>query len=129
MRQAILERSSPPDIFMIVDEAILRRGVDARGVMAAQLRYLAHLAERPNIDVRILPFEAGLHASPAGAFKIISLPESFPEVACVESPAGAAYLEAPHVRHFEDVYDRLRESAHSPEASITSLNRVAKSLE
>lgn len=129
MRQAILERSAPPDISMIVDEAILRRQVGANGVMAGQLRHLIDLAERPNIEVRVLPFTAGLHASPAGAFKIISLPEPFPEVACVESPAGAAYLEAPHVQHFADVYDQLRDSAETTDASIALLKKAVTTLE
>lgn len=55
--------------------------------------------------------------------------DRFRRVACVKSPAGAAYLEAPHVQHFADVYDQLRDSAQTADASIAALKRVVKTLE
>lgn len=129
MRQAILERSVPPTLSMILDEALLHRHVGGPEVQARQLRRLGELVERPNIEIRVLPFSAGAHASPDGAFKIITLPEPFPQVACVESPAGAIYLEPPHIERFTAVYDRFQEAALTPTASLTLIKKVSQNLE
>lgn len=65
LRQAILERESPPEMFFILDEAVVRRWVGAKPrdgkVMARQLRRLQELNERPGISIQIMPFTQGFH--------------------------------------------------------------------
>lgn len=128
-RQAILERSEPPRLFMIVDEAVLWRKVGGAGVLAGQLRHLADRAARPNIEFRVLPFESGAHASPAGHFNIVTLTDPYPEVVFVESSAGALYLEPPKTERFVGKYDQLCSAALDAEQSVDRVTAIAEELE
>lgn len=66
-RQELLERSEPPHIWAVVDEAVIRRAVGGRATMRAQLRHLLEQARRPHVTVQILPFEAARTRRPWGA--------------------------------------------------------------
>jgi len=129
MRQVVLSRAEPVRLEMILDEAALRRTVGGAQVQAAQLRYLISQLERSNIELRVLPFGSGAHASPDGSFRLVDSPEPFPELACVESPAGMLYLEPPKTERFTAMYDQLHEHALSSDASIALIELVAKELE
>ncbi|WP_340684856.1 helix-turn-helix transcriptional regulator [Amycolatopsis coloradensis] len=48
-----------------IDEAALRRQVGGPRVMANQLRHLITMAERPTVELRVIPFAAGAHAGDA----------------------------------------------------------------
>lgn len=65
LRQARLTQEPVLRLSVVMDEAVLLRGVGDREVMRAQLVRLAEVAELPNVDLRILPFSqnAGLHGS------------------------------------------------------------------
>lgn len=69
-RQRILDLTDPPEMFFILDEAAIRRQVGGADVMATQLRKLKELAQRPNINIQIVPFTAGAHVGIKGSFSI-----------------------------------------------------------
>ncbi|MBE1581405.1 helix-turn-helix domain-containing protein [Amycolatopsis roodepoortensis] len=48
-----------------IDEAALHRQVGGPLVMANQLRHLVSMAERPTVELRVIPFAAGAHAGDA----------------------------------------------------------------
>src|SRR6201996_9393974 len=48
-RQHILDHERPPEFWVLLDEAVLRRPVGGPEVMADQLEYLAAAAQRPHI--------------------------------------------------------------------------------
>jgi hypothetical protein len=104
-RKAVLARPEPLELSVITDEAVLRRQVGSAETFAAQLRHLAECATRPNIEIMVLPFRVGPHASPSGAFKIFTMPEPFPQVAHAETPQGAVYIESPACDRLVQVYD------------------------
>jgi transcriptional regulator with XRE-family HTH domain len=68
-RQQVLTREPPVELTVVLDESCLRRRIGAEQVMYDQLIYLADLAGRPNIEIRILPLEAQ-HAVLGPAFLI-----------------------------------------------------------
>lgn len=70
--QAFLQRG---ELEVIVNEAACRQVVGGPAVMAGQIRHVLTLSER--FRVRVLPFDAGAHASPDGGFGLLD-------------PAGAA---------------------------------------
>ena len=88
--QGILNRRQPPELTYILSEAVIRRRMAiADGVGSAQLQALIDEAERPNVTIRVLPLDAGLHPGIQGAFAIIKLPEQQnPDVAYVEGLMG-----------------------------------------
>ncbi|MBE1490177.1 helix-turn-helix domain-containing protein [Plantactinospora soyae] len=74
-RQAVLDRDEPPQFFVVVDEMVIRRLCGSREVVVAQLEHLMDLAERPNINLHVIPTTLGLYSGLAGAFIIADLPD------------------------------------------------------
>ena len=97
-RADILHRVSPPapKLMVVLNEAIIRRPVGGPLVMAEQLRHLAKVSELSNVDLRILPFSAGMHrgALAAGSFVILDFAEDDePTTVYSEALTGSAYLQ------------------------------------
>ena len=55
LRQERLTREPVLQLSVVVDEAVLLRGIGDRGIMRDQLARLADAAEMPNVDLRVLP--------------------------------------------------------------------------
>ncbi|MFG3041336.1 helix-turn-helix domain-containing protein [Streptomyces sp. NPDC048330] len=58
-RQRILERPSPPMLFVVMDESCIRRPIGGSEVMAAQLDRIAEFAASPNSVIQMAPFAMG----------------------------------------------------------------------
>lgn len=128
-RQRILSGDEPPRLMVIIDEGALRREVGGRECMSAQIRHLSEQAKKPNIEVRVLPFSAGAHASPTGAFRVFTMEEPLPSVGYVETPTGAIYVESPETERLTLTYDKLREAALSPDESAHLISEIAEEFE
>ncbi len=93
-RQALMERPDAPHLWVVVDEAALRRPVGGAKVMRAQLERLLDAATLPNITLQVLPFKAGAHPALTGAFSVLRFADKeVPDVAYVEHLSGALYLD------------------------------------
>lgn len=76
-RQGVLTRSlpAPPELDVILSEAVLRRPIADREGMRQQLRHLVSVTTQSNVSVRILPLAAGpTLASETGAFVLLDFP-------------------------------------------------------
>ena len=129
-RQRRLEDDPPLDLWVIHDEAVIRRTVGGPVVMRHQLAHLLVVSGLPGVTLQVLPFDSGAHASHDGPFSIIEFHDrSDSEVVYVESAAGPIYLEKDRdVRASSEVFDRLRAAALPPEASLELISRVAREL-
>ncbi|MGW4425040.1 helix-turn-helix domain-containing protein [Streptosporangium sp. NPDC004631] len=127
-RQEILKGDNPPRLSVIIDEAVLRRKVGGPACLTEQLRHLAEQAVQPNIEIRVLPFSAGAHASPTGAFRVLMMEARFPEVAYAETAKGAIYVESPDTEQFILTYDNLQKLALGPEESAEFISATAEEV-
>jgi transcriptional regulator with XRE-family HTH domain len=131
-RQAILGRADPPHVWTVVDEAALRRSVGGLEVIGAQLDRLMELAERPHIDIQVLPASAGAHTGLDGTFTILSFPPEFtfdPGVVYVQTRITGHYYEEPgEIAEYRNALTRLRIQAISPEDSPLMIAQIAKEL-
>lgn len=128
-RQTVLERTTPPGLSLVVDEAALRRAVGGAPVLADQVRALAAAAARPHVEIRVLPFSVGAHAGADCGFRLLKLAEPFVEVVLLDRPSGIVVVEAPDSARFGSVYAELKASALDPAESVEMLNVVAAQLE
>jgi transcriptional regulator with XRE-family HTH domain len=124
-RQALLDRDDPPELRVLLDEAVLQRPVGGPAVMAAQLRRLLEDAERPAVTLRVLPIATGAHAGMDGPFTIFGFPApAEPDVVALDSAADALYLEGPEdLRRYRRVFERLLPAALPPEESTAFIAR------
>ncbi|RDG34481.1 helix-turn-helix domain-containing protein [Streptomyces corynorhini] len=93
IRQHVLERESPPRAHFIIDQAVLERVVGTPDIMRAQLRKLLDVAERPHVNLQVLPWSAGGTPGLEGPFAVLSLPDPIPDIGYTEGPAGILYVE------------------------------------
>jgi transcriptional regulator with XRE-family HTH domain len=129
-RQDSLERNPPLDVWLILDESVVRRTIGGDGVMRGQLARLVEASRKPNVTLQVLPFDSGSHAGLRGSFSILEFPErADSDVAYVESVAGIIYLEKEReVKHCAEAFDRLRAAALSPGQSTDLIVEAAKEL-
>jgi transcriptional regulator with XRE-family HTH domain len=129
-RQELLARETPPQLEVVVNEAVLRRHVGGRAVMREQLRHLVELAKRPNIVVQVLPFSAGAHPAMTGSFIMLHFPAANGEPTIfVEVDSGALYPDRPpDFERYTWMFDQLRDLALSPAKSMALVSRVKEEL-
>ncbi len=97
--------------------------------MRAQLAHLLDLSHRSNVTLRVLPFTTGAPASPEGSFALFTMPEPFPDVAQINTEAGAIYVEMPEAERFDEAYTRLEHDALDVDASRAFVKDRMEQLE
>lgn len=127
-RQKILEGENAVQLEIVMEEAALRRIVGGRTVMRDQYRHLLNRVEHPNIEIRVVPFEAGALVSPNGGFMLLHMSDPFSLIAYAVSPAGGFYMESDDALRQADSYDRLREMSLDPEDSVAFIAALERNL-
>jgi hypothetical protein len=127
-RQELLTRPEPPHVWVIMDEAVLRRPYGGTAVLRAQLRRLAEAAELPHVTLQVVPFTSGGHAGASGAFSILRFGEDdLPDVVYIEQLTSALYLDQrADVEHYLEVVDHLSGEALTPEETKAFIERAAR---
>jgi hypothetical protein len=103
-QRAVFDSEPVPTVTVVMGEGALRCGPPE--VMEPQIRHIRSLSERPDIDVRVLAFSAGLYPR-RGSFMLLDFDDDEdPSVAYVEVPMGARYFDRPAERSdYEYVFD------------------------
>jgi transcriptional regulator with XRE-family HTH domain len=129
-RQEILTSGSPLELWLILDESVIRRPVGGPSVMSAQLEHLLAVGERPNVTLQLLPLAAGAHPALNGAFSILRFPEpSDPDMVYAEGVTGSAYLEKElDVHTCSEAFERLRQVALSPAGTADAIGKAAEEI-
>jgi transcriptional regulator with XRE-family HTH domain len=125
VRQQILTRDDDPcRLHAIIDENAIQRITDP-AIRRAQLSHLIEITGRPNVDVQVLPFTAGVYPVPGEVFYCLSFPDtSERDIVYIESAVDNRMLEeADEVDRYMLKFEKLRTAALSPEATRTTLKR------
>ncbi|MES4902374.1 MULTISPECIES: helix-turn-helix transcriptional regulator [unclassified Streptomyces] len=127
-RQVLLQADPAPDLFYILDEAVIRRHFGGPAVMRAQLARLIDLTETPTTVVQVLPFEHGGHALVGGTLTLMTL-DSGSQVAYEESITTGTLLEGNEaVAFLQRSYDLLTAHALSPGDSAALIQSTMEAL-
>src|SRR5215475_4906654 len=128
-RQDVLHRPDPLELWLILDEAVLRRMAGPSPVVLQQLEHLYEASQSPNVTLQILRFNTGLHPALGGSFAIIEFPERLdPDVVYTEGVTGQAYFEERdrEVRAQAETFDLLRASALPPAESRLLVRSISE---
>ncbi|NUU20634.1 MAG: helix-turn-helix transcriptional regulator [Streptomycetaceae bacterium] len=127
-RQEILTKADAPNVWLILDEAVLRRWPPVPGVAREQLEHLLSVGERPNVTIQVVPFEAGVHAGMHGFMALLSFNDA-EDCAYVEPACGGVIVtDAPTVATLQHRYDLLRADALSPAESAQMIRKILETL-
>lgn len=131
-RQQILTRGDDaPLVWAVLDEAVLRREIGSNETRREQLRRLLEVGELPNVEVQVIPFSSGPHASLDGAFGILTFPDARDQaVVHLETLVGSLFLEETReVDRYSLVFDHLRASALGRPETTALIEQMIRELE
>ena len=135
-RRLVRRQTAPPQLTVVLNEAIVRRPVGGTQVMAAQLDSLAESAALPNVALRVVPFTAGLHHGVmSGPFVILRFPlngdghDSEPATVYIDGFTGALYLDkAREVERYASAFENIWSAALDQAASRELIRQAAEEL-
>ena len=130
-RQQVLTRADAPQLWVVVDEAALRRPIGGPTVMREQVAYLIEASKLPNVTVQVIPFQAGGHAAAGGAFTLLRFPDQdLPDVVYMEQLTSALYLDKrDDVDHYAALMERLCVEAVPPARTAAILQETLRQLD
>ncbi|MEV6926041.1 helix-turn-helix transcriptional regulator [Dactylosporangium sp. NPDC051485] len=130
-RQQVLSRPDAPRLWVVVDEAALRRPIGGLDIMRGQIEALLEAnTSLPNVRLQVIPFNAGGHAAAGGAFTILRFPdEDLPDVVYIEQLTSALYLDKrDDVDLYAEAMERLCVEARPPTETSKVLEEIRKDL-
>ncbi|MGO8957534.1 MAG: helix-turn-helix domain-containing protein [Streptosporangiaceae bacterium] len=126
MERQRLARASPPDVWVVLDEAALRRQVGGPEVMRQQIEHLIGLSATPGVFLQFIPFSGGAHVAMDLPFVIMGFPDpADPEVVCMGYPTGVLWIEdLAEVHKYNMFFHHLQASALSLDESAALMTSV-----
>jgi hypothetical protein len=130
-RQQVLTRADAPKLWVVVDEAALRRPIGGIDIMRGQVDALLEANTLPNVRLQVIPFNAGGHAAAGGAFTILRFPDQdLPDVVYIEQLTSALYLDKrDDVDLYAEAMERLCVEARPPTDTQKVLEEIRRDLE
>ncbi|MCW7944513.1 XRE family transcriptional regulator [Streptomyces hygroscopicus] len=127
-QERIAAENNPLRLWVVLDEAALRRVVGNNHVMREQLDHLAEMSRLPHVTVQVLPFEVGAHPGLNGQYAILEFADAADSsVVYLEGVTSDLYLEKAHdVQKYAVMYEHLRAQALNVEQSRRFISDRAK---
>jgi transcriptional regulator with XRE-family HTH domain len=125
-RQRLLADPEPPKVWLVLDEAALRRAPDGDSEMRAQLEHLLSVTELPHVTLQIVPFRTGPHSAAGGPFSILRFEGwDVPDVVFLEQLDSALYHDdRAQVLGYRTIWDQLAVEAADPDESTGMLREL-----
>ncbi|MFF5919207.1 helix-turn-helix domain-containing protein [Streptomyces flavochromogenes] len=127
-RKALFDRRQVCEIELILDESVLKRAIGNEEVMSEQLAYLAECARRKNVNLQVLPLEAGLGGEYAGDRGMMNLVETpaHDHVTFLEIQGESLLItDRPKVSTHRQRYAKIRAQALDPRRSLGLIEELA----
>ncbi|HKT05984.1 MAG TPA: helix-turn-helix transcriptional regulator [Rugosimonospora sp.] len=127
-RQRLLTRADSPQLWVVIDEAALRRPIGGPAVLRAQIEALIEVTAVPNVRLQVIPFHVGGHAAAGGAFSLLRFPDQdLPDVVYIEQLTSAMYLDKREdVEHYVKAMERLCVEAEPPDYTTEVLRGLLR---
>jgi transcriptional regulator with XRE-family HTH domain len=125
-RQRLLTTANAPTLWVVLDEAALRRSLLRPAQTRAQITHLIEMNELSNVSLQVAPFSYGGHAAAGGPFSILRFAEpDLPDIVYLEQLTSALYLDKrSDVEHYAAVMDRLCAQVEPPDRTADILTRI-----
>ncbi|ADP78980.1 helix-turn-helix domain-containing protein [Pseudofrankia inefficax] len=129
-RQKLLTRPDGPRLWMVIDEAALRRRIGGRRIARTQIAHLLALTDHPTLTLQVTPFTAGSHAADGGAFSILRFPDpDLTDLVYLERLTGASYLDKrDDVDEYTIAMNQLCLDSATPDRTTGILHEITKTL-
>jgi transcriptional regulator with XRE-family HTH domain len=114
----------------VINEAALRRWIGGREVMHAQVRHLLDTRHAADVEILVLPFEAGEHPAQGQSFILLTFPDpEDPETVFLDYAHSSGFLEKQHeIRQHTSAFGVVASKALDAEQSRQKLEEIARAL-
>jgi transcriptional regulator with XRE-family HTH domain len=129
-RQKLLTQQRAPELWIVIDETVLRRPVAPPEVMRDQIYHLMQAAAMPKVKLQVIPFARCVHEGMYGPFTLFRFPHpELPDIVYLENVLGAVYLDQyDDVTAFHSALDRLCAQALPLNRTESYLDGIRKDL-
>ncbi|MEU3748165.1 MULTISPECIES: helix-turn-helix transcriptional regulator [Streptomyces] len=127
-RKALFDRKQVCEIELVLDESVLRRPIGSEEIMREQLAYLAECARRRNVNLQVLPLDAGLGGEYAGDRGMMNIVEtaSHDRVTFLEIQGESLLItDRAKVSTHIQRYAKIRAHALDPRRSLGLIEELA----
>ena len=126
-RQAVFGRVPPPQLRIIIDEAVLLRPVGGPEVMRPQMLRLIEVSERPNITIQVLKLDVGAHPAVTGHFTLLRFDRDAisPRVFCDGLTGGVLRSRPEEVERYSACFAILTKLASTPREAVRMFHAIA----
>ncbi|MFD7335220.1 MULTISPECIES: helix-turn-helix transcriptional regulator [Streptomyces] len=127
-QERVRAAENPLRLWVVIDEAALRRRVGDKQLMIDQLEFLIERSQLPHVTVQVLPFSMGAHPGINGQYAILEFPDaSDSSVVYIEGVTSDLYLEkANDVQKYSVMYEHLRAQALNVDQTREFITGIAK---
>ncbi|MEV4425501.1 helix-turn-helix transcriptional regulator [Streptomyces sp. NPDC049602] len=127
-RKALFDRKQVCEIELILDESVLKRPIGGEEVLREQLAHLAECARRRNVNLQVLPLDAGLcgeYAGDRGDLNIVESP-AHDHVTFLEIQGESLLItDRAKVSTHRQRYAKIRAQALDPRRSLGVIEELA----
>jgi transcriptional regulator with XRE-family HTH domain len=127
-RQAVLGREPDPlELVAVLHEAVLHDAAGGPDVLGDQLDHLLAMAERPNVEILVLPADGRAMFCPGEFELLVRQGDTSPFMAVIAIPGGASYHER-DVRSFITMFADVRAAALPPDESARRIEAIRETF-
>ncbi|WP_395361348.1 helix-turn-helix domain-containing protein [Streptomyces sp. YH02] len=127
-RKALFDRVPVCEIELVLDESVLRRQIGSKQVMREQLAHLAECARRRNVNLQVLPLDAGLdgeYSGDRGDLNVVETP-AHDHVTYLEIQGESLLItDRAKVSTHRQRYAKIRAQALDPRRSLGLIEELA----
>lgn len=130
IRQRLLHKADPVQLSVVVDEAALHRQVGGVAVLRAQLDHLVAACGRPNVTLRLAPFESGAYPGVDSNFLIMDFADpALTTTVFVEGLAGHFFFEKEtELERYYEAFTAINNATLDPADSVQRIKRIKTSI-
>jgi transcriptional regulator with XRE-family HTH domain len=120
--------ASPPTMWVVLDEAALRRQVGSPDIMRKQIEHLLEMTLAKSLFLQFIPFSSGAYVAMCLPFAILGFPDpADAEVVCIGYQTGVLWIEdVTEVDRYGVVFQHLQAAALSLEDSAALMAAALK---
>ena len=130
-RQQLLEEDDRPRYHVVLDEAVMHRGVGGPELMAAQLDKILQTVRSGKAIVQIIPFAAGAYAAADGYFVLLEFEEdsNLWPIVFIEGLSGNQYLQhRSDIARYRETIEYLSSRALNLSDSVALMTEMRETL-
>ena len=130
-QQLLLDRPRPPRLFVVMDEAVIRRLAGDKELRQAQVEKLIRMTERPEVTIEVVPFSAGIHRGVIEDFSILEFDGTDDnDVLYFEGARMTTFSrdEADEIALYHELFEEMRNLSLGPQGTRDYLIEVADTI-